>query len=794
MRYLIRFDDEAALDPALVGPKFVGLARAARAGFPVPPAVAVSTAAQSGDVVPPGLAEELRAAAAEIGLESGVSVRSSATLEDLAGRSFAGVYQTFLDVTGERAVLERIEDAWKSAGGSVATSYLEQAGFAGETPGMAVIVQRMVAATAAGVAFSVDPVSPASGEAVVEAVAGLGERLVSGHVTPWRAYVGAGGALRTVPPEGQDAGPPPLTDEQWRRVAALAREVAGAFGGPHDVEWAVDGEGRIWLLQARPITSLREEPEEIPAGAWTRRIAVDLWADQLTPFLADHMLRNAPRFDFSRMARFVGMPVVQPALSVIHGFLYVNCAGLEKVLAMVPRGLRIPDLLDLFPPGTETDRVPPPRLSKLLSVVLRSLIQGVVFPQSNPLLCEGLSRRGLERLGRRLDAIEGATPADAAAALAKVRAASEALAQLQIRNQWPYFYATVFTVVLRWLAAKRYGLSHGEFLQLISGGMNNVTSDIQHEFRRIASLIGDDAALAEKLEEEETIGLEMLPPPVRREFDRFLARYGCRARHRSITYRRWAEAPVEVLGMVRTLVRQPSPAGAPADGGDGGREVLRRVGRPGRWLLGAVQRLARRYLDLREDLRFFLDKILYLIRRSLLDLGEKTGLGEGVLFLADGELEDLVAGRLDAAAARRLAGERRRRLAAHTEAASFIVDGRPVDEPTGVGDLLSGTGTSPGRKTGRARIVRDPTAAELAEGDILVAANTDPGWTPILSVVHGVVVEEGGLLNHCSIVARELGIPAVVGVRGATRRIPDGASITIDGDAGTVRIGPPASS
>ncbi len=123
-----------------------------------------------------------------------------------------------------------------------------------------------------------------------------------------------------------------------------------------------------------------------------------------------------------------------------------------------------------------------------------------------------------------------------------------------------------------------------------------------------------------------------------------------------------------------------------------------------------------------------------------------------------------------------------------------MVDGRPVDEPAGAGNLLRGTGTSPGRKTGRARLVRDPTAAELAAGDILVAANTDPGWTPVLSVVHGVVVEEGGLLNHCSIIARELGIPAVVGVRRATRRIPDGATVTIDGDAGTVRIGPPPAS
>ena len=120
-----------------------------------------------------------------------------------------------------------------------------------------------------------------------------------------------------------------------QQVAALARQVADEFGGPQDIEWAADHEGRIWLLQARPITTLRQEASAAPAGAWTRRIAVDLWADQLTPYLADHMLRNAPRFDFSKMARFSGMPVVQPALAVVHGFLYVNCVKTHSAKTLI---------------------------------------------------------------------------------------------------------------------------------------------------------------------------------------------------------------------------------------------------------------------------------------------------------------------------------------------------------------------------------------------------------------------------------------------------------------------------
>jgi pyruvate,water dikinase len=137
---------------------------------------------------------------------------------------------------------------------------------------------------------------------------------------------------------------------------------------------------------------------------------------------------------------------------------------------------------------------------------------------------------------------------------------------------------------------------------------------------------------------------------------------------------------------------------------------------------------------------------------------------------------------------RRLAETRRCRFLKGGPASSFLVDGRPTEMfITGV-DAIRGIGTSAGQASGRARIVHDPSRAAIDPGDILVAANTDPGWTPILSLAGGLVVEEGGLLNHCSIVARELRIPAVVGVRNATRRIPEGARIVIDGGQGLVRI------
>lgn len=152
------------------------------------------------------------------------------------------------------------------------------------------------------------------------------------------------------------------------------------------------------------------------------------------------------------------------------------------------------------------------------------------------------------------------------------------------------------------------------------------------------------------------------------------------------------------------------------------------------------------------------------------------------------EIEKLVSDRLQAEEAANLASQRQRRFLKPVDPGSFYIDGRPEYDFCAGGTILRGIGTSLGRVTGRAVIVEDPAAAKIRRGDVVVARHTDPGWTPILSVIGGIVMEEGGLLNHCSIVARELGIPSIVGVSRATHLIPEGSIVTIDGGAGTVRI------
>ncbi|MGB7920495.1 MAG: PEP/pyruvate-binding domain-containing protein [Desulfobacterales bacterium] len=799
MKFLIQFDDARALDPGVVGRKFASLARASRLGFEVPSAAAVTTEAHrfflSHRCWPDGLAAEVKAAGDMLGLRRGLSIRSSAMREDLEEQSFAGQYRSFLQVDHADDLQKKIEMCWLSAEQENVRSYLragDRGNAAEEIPLMGVMLQRMVHAVVAGVAFGRNPLNPARDEIVIEGISGSGESLVSGHVSPHRAYVGGEGYLRIeLPPDvGRAARRSDclLAESDWRRVAALLRRLEKSVGeSPLDIEWAIDRGRTLWLLQYRRITTIEESALTAPPGTWTRRIVDDLWADRLTPFLADIMLQNEPRFNLYRVLKIVGIPVVSPTLAVINGYLYLNCAGLRAVVARLPRRLRTADVRALFPHDGEVDAIAVPGASQLAATLLRALLLPVFQPEVNPLLCLWLARRRRTKIRRRLAGLQAMAGTAAGQCLNKVRRALEVLLQIQIWNQWPYGFATFFTLMLRWLMVDCWGASHAAFLERISRGGNNVTIEIERRFRDLAGQIRNDPELLQLFRTHDSDAvLRLLPVRFKAELNRFLAQYGCRSRHRTLYIKRWAEAPQEVIGILQALAQRRSTSAEVAErtsAVDGSNRFS------GRSLLSSILlAMTRKFLDLREELRFLLDEALFEIRKALLEVGGHTGLGDAVLFLELEELEQLAAGETTQEDLRRLAETRRCRFLKGGPASSFLVDGRPTEMfITGV-DAIRGIGTSAGQASGRARIVHDPSRAAIRPGDILVAANTDPGWTPILSLAGGLVVEEGGLLNHCSIVARELRIPAVVGVRNATRRIPEGARIVIDGGQGLVRI------
>jgi pyruvate,water dikinase len=827
MNYLIRFEDEEALDPQIVGQKFFALAKAVRQGFAVPRAVAISTAAHrfylANQRWPEGLLADVIDEATKLDLYRGLSIRSSAVWEDLERQSFAGQYRSFLRVAKKDDLKNKIEECWKSGASETLQSYLYAKNPSSQpekTELMAVVIQKMIDALAAGIAFGRNPMKPARKEIVIEAVKGLAEDLVSGRSTPYRAVIDENGSVDIVPPTSEalvaDETDPILHQHPfWLNIAQLVKDLESCNGEKTlDIEWAVDGEKKLWLLQSRMITTIDDTKTRIPPGLWTRKIANDLWADRLTPFLSHHMLKNAPRFDFSRTLKILGIPVIQPTLSVIHGYLYLNGESIKKVMSYLPPKLRLPEVDALLSSSVKTIRPSRPSMLMLVSVCLRSLLLPVMEPGVNPLLCLWLAKNDLKAINRQIDRVAAMPEDSPRLTMVKIRAALEILARLQSKNQWPYFFATFTTWVLRWLVTNRLGLAHVDFLNLLSKNAKNVSIEIEQNFRKMAELIIYHSDLANLFQQKTAAQLaEDLPPAIKIELDNFLSRYGCRARHRTLFIKRWSESPQEVIGILQSLVRSQlnptdrmkdrstptlKPEGNLACGSTEEQKPPHHAGHWTRLVIGGwpftriflrlMTRLTRQFLDLREELRFSLDRALYLIRRTLLTLGEQTGLGDKIMFLYEDELLAIVMGKLSCKEARQKAACRNDEFLRPFDVATFYNDSLAENEFQTHGTLIRGIGTSPGRISGRAKIVDDPAKVDIQKGDILIAKNTDPGWTPILSIVGGMVMEEGGLLNHCSIVARELGVPSIVAVHRATERIRDNDLITIDGGLGVITI------
>jgi pyruvate,water dikinase len=477
MKYVVHFEDDKAFQHPFVGQKFSALARACRAGFAVPPGVAISTEAHRFFLThkkwPDRLLSEVAGAARELGLAEGLSIRSSGIREDLEQQSFAGLYRTFLAVVDEKDLKDCIEQCWKSTEAENVQSYIRSFFPDDIIPLMGVILQRMVPAAFAGVAFSRNPMHPARDEIVIEGIEGLAHKLVSGHTSPHRALVDRHGNLTVTAPREQISGSKKnntqlLTDTQWLSIADLVRRLETFFDGiPLDIEWAIDDSNNLWLLQVRAITVL-EKGEPIPTGIWTRKIANDLWADRLTPFLAHAIIKNSPRYDLSRILKFLGIPVVTPTMTVINGYLYVNNKSLAQVLAYIPRKFRIAELGSLFPPKFDPDNIPLPGLFKKISVAARSLFLPFREPGVNPFICLWLSFRHQRKINKRLEVLEHLSDATPQQAFEKILRALDTMAYIQITNQWPYSYATAFMWILRWLVVDVLGLQHSDFLRLLS--------------------------------------------------------------------------------------------------------------------------------------------------------------------------------------------------------------------------------------------------------------------------------------------------------------------------------------
>ncbi len=703
-----------------------------------------------------------------------VAVRSSGTAEDLGTASFAGQHDTVLNVFGPETLLDAVRACWASLWSPRAVSYRQQVGWNDQDLAIAVVVQTMVPSEWAGVLFTADPVSGRRDQMIVEAVAGLGEALVSGRVTGKRAVVEKAG-LRLV--DGENVLPPAALEE----LARMAIQIERAFGRPQDIEWAYAG-GRCYLLQSRPLTAL--PPEKRPAVPRKPRRFSRVQRDSMSNMIDHYPIPSYP-FDISLYFR----PMIERLGSITAALGFAPIAVDDMMIEMTD------GVYQMLPPN------PRPRLGALkLPVKLLAALR----VNQDAWLAE--CRATLVVLARQIDADDLSTLGDQELLLRM-----EKLQTLLLDLFFPRFVAFPrgmlsrkgLSLLVRLAGAERAGRLEGELL----AGIPCTTTAINQGLIRLADRIRSSAELRQVFRDEHP---DQLPVRLREsnagrdllaEMDDFLRQYGYRETSMlGSAFPSWRDNPGIVYGLLKGLTAAGEPANGAREPGEGdpveraSREVVagftRRFG-PGERLLTPlffmVRDAARSFVAYREDSHYYLFMPISVIRRLVLELGRRLAErgvledAEDIFFLEIDEIKQL--GPVELV----------REIVRRRKAARQSVEGRytPVPaellEQTGSDGVLRGVPVSPGQAVGTARIIlSEQDFWKLQPGEILVAHYTNPTWTPLFAVASAVVVDAGGTSSHAAIVAREYGIPAVMGTFNATRILRDGQRVLVNGDTGSV--------
>ncbi|MEU5847245.1 PEP/pyruvate-binding domain-containing protein [Saccharopolyspora shandongensis] len=864
-RTLLDLGEIGAGDGELVGGKAANLGELSAAGFRVPPGFCISTLAYdevcrepaedlldrlpdsaaeirsrlAGAELPAGLAAAITAAYAELGPDAPVAVRSSATAEDLPHASFAGQQDTYLNVVGEAALLDAVRRCWGSLWTDRAVAYRAANGIDHRAVRLAVVVQRMVDATAAGVLFTANPVTGRRSEAVIDANTGLGESVVSGAVTPDHFVVESGrvtakrlgdkpASIRPKPGGGtesvaQQADLPSITDDQARTLAAVGAEVARHYGAPQDIEWAIDGNGTTWLTQSRPVTTLFPLPAE-PLGGLHVYLSINVVQGVYRPITPLGAATLA--LMLTNLMRNIGVPAEgrRPKLwRQADGWLFADITGMTRSRfgrAIGPRVFAMAEARTgkVFDSLLDDPRLP---LNPKIPWPLLRRIGGILLHTKAPIQLACTLRdpaRTREQLFGMVPEIRAALASDEpSSARERLAAARRGIAEVAVPHIARIPPRLLPVLFLSRLLPKLVGrAATAEEVQIVLRGIpHNVTTEMDLELWAIAQLARRDPGTARLFGESSPDELAVryrnrtLPTDVQSGLDSFLARNG----HRTVAeidagVPRWSEDPTHVLGLVANYVRTGE------SGHDADEQYRRGVAEAERTAAEIVSRLRRRNPLRARVAGFVVDRVRQLAglrelpkycivlaianaRRHLQAVGEELASNgrleraDDVFFLEYEEIDAAISGadHRDLVARRRETHERE--LRRRNPPRVLLSDGTEPEAALPVATVdgqLAGTSASAGTVTGTARVVHDPVRAQLAPGEILVAPSTDPGWTPLFLTAGGLVMEMGGPNSHGATVAREYGIPAVVGVPEATTRIADGQRITVHGSAGTVEL------
>ncbi|MFT3725069.1 MAG: PEP/pyruvate-binding domain-containing protein [Hyphomonadaceae bacterium] len=811
---------EAAMSPAVAGGKGAALAKLA-ATFPVPAFFVIQAEAFDDAGLKAEACEQVKQGLLLLGAGP-FAVRSSGREEDGADSAHAGQFETELNVA-VADVAAAAHRVWKSGFSATLAQYRQAKGLSEAPQPPAVVVQVMVEAHAAGVAFSADPVSGDRNVVVVSAIAGLADKLVGGEADGDSYRIGAGGETLDAELVGDK---PVLSGSQRGEVAALARRAAEHFGWPQDIEWAFD-QGGLHMLQSRPITTLsntRSPPSRVARDdeltIWDNSNIVESYPGVTSP-LTFSFARYVYSHVYQAFARLMGVPakvvdehraVFENMLGRVDGRVYYNLLNWYRGLALFPgfkanrkfmEGMMgVSEAL----PQEMSDKIAPPTESGVERFFDNLKFARVGF---GLIWHEVTIRTTIDKFYQRLNTALARPDAEIDGMSATQLAAEYRRLEQQLLAKWDAPLVNDFLCMIAFGAAQRAmtkwaGDDGLAFLSgMLIGQGDIISAEPARMIREMGAMVRGRPELVKRLASGDRTAVDALPE-LRAAFDAYIAKFGDRCTQElKLESRTLHEDPAQVLMAIAAATAPKAAGDVAADARDlhglvpeFGKRVM------ARWLL----KWAKARVRDRENLRFERTRLFGRVRRIFLAMGARMtetrvlDHSRDAFNLTVEELLGAVEGAsitTDLKALARLRdSEHRAQVARPDPPERFSVRGAHITgvaglaaqeaEPVDVSEARKGLACCNGIVTAKVRVIEDPRVEALLPGEILVARHTDPGWIAVFANAAGVIAERGSLLSHSAIVAREMGVPCVVSLKGVTQWLKTGDTVRLDGGAGTV--------